>query len=117
MSDIPSPSQMAAVRDMYRRHPGKTQRLLRVAADMNNLEPATLLKGMKARNSPRARKMAKIRWGVMLVARDNNISLPAIGYALKRDHSTVHYGLAKARDLLKTDREFASYVSTLELYA
>ena len=84
-------------------------RLVREAARLSHLSLAALL------SSRRDRDVARVRFAVMLVARDLNYSLPDIGRRLGgRDHTTVLHGVRRAVELLEgEDVTFAHLVASL----
>lgn len=63
----------------------------------------------------RYKEVARVRFAVMLVARDLNYSQPDIGKRLgNRDHTTVWHGTRQAKVLLKAeDVVFAHLVASL----
>ncbi|WP_374653090.1 helix-turn-helix domain-containing protein [Dongia sp.] len=62
----------------------------------------------------RARRLAYPRFAFYLVARETlGLSLPAIGRAVSRDHTTVMHGLVRAEELKARDADFAAKVALL----
>ena len=84
-------------------------RLAREAACLSGL-PLGVLLGQR-----RGKDVARVRFAVMLVARDLNYSLPDIGRRLGgRDHTTVLHGVRRAVELLEgEDVTFAHLVASL----
>lgn len=64
----------------------------------------------------RMRDLAETRFAVMLAAHRRGLSTPRIGTFLgRRDHSTVVYGIRRARHLAATDAGFSALLGTLEM--
>lgn len=60
----------------------------------------------------REKRVSWPRMAVYYIARTTTRnSLPRIGRAMRRDHTTVLYGVNRARELLKTDQSFADLVA------
>jgi hypothetical protein len=64
-------------------------------------------------SSCKVQELAETRWAVMLVARERGHSLLNIGFALKIDHTTVMYGVKKARTLETREPGYAALLSCL----
>ena len=66
------------------------------------------------RSPARYRSLVRVRWAIAHVMRDSyGRSLSEIGNALKKDHSSILYGIGKSRDLIKTDIRHAALVDML----
>lgn len=60
------------------------------------------------------RELIHARWAVMHVMHERAWSTPKIGELINRDHSTVIYGLQKARELRQREPKFAALVEELQ---
>lgn len=64
------------------------------------------------KGTSRARYICVARWALMTVLHEQGWSSPRIGRFLgNRDHTTVLNGLARARELMAADPEYAVFVA------
>lgn len=76
-------------------------RAIKVAAKLAGANVPQLLSRWRA-----PKELVHARWCVMTALRERGLSLPRIGHWLKRDHSTVIYGLGQAAIFQKRSPEF-----------
>jgi len=61
----------------------------------------------------RTKKLARVRFAIFFVARENGFSLPHIGSLLCKHHTSVMYGCEQAEILYERDDEFKRLVDQL----
>lgn len=89
--------------------PVHVKQLIEAAADFAQVTPETLLGPGRYDRLPMARQ------AVMVALRRAGLSYPRIGRLLgSRDHTTVVYGLRRAKSLMRTSGAFYDLVNRLE---
>lgn len=74
----------------------------------------TMLNEREITGEGRQRVLVRVRWAIMLIAREYGFSFPHIGRALGgRDHSTVWSGVDQAKYLVERDAGFRALVDHL----
>ena len=61
----------------------------------------------------RDRPLAATRFGVMAALKNAGLSSTEIGVALNRDHSSVLWGVRRAKEMRRRDREYDAYVGEI----
>lgn len=100
----PKPVEDAPPREMRtRRVKGERGKILNAVADAFNITLSEILDGRKTD------RIARARFAAALFFRDGrNLSYPQIARAIKRrDHTSAMHEVARARELLATDPEWA----------
>lgn len=83
-------------------------RLIDAAADLTEFTRQELL------GDCRAAKVARVRFAVMLVARQHGLTYPVIGRLLgDRDHTTIVHGVKRAKEIAAVDGEYSHLCKAL----
>ncbi len=103
-ADLPHGASPAAIAD-----PLFASRAIAVAAREAGATPSQLLSHWKA-----PPELVMGRFAVMHALARRGLGVTAIGRRVRRDHSTIGYGLRRARELLATDADFADLFAKVD---
>ena len=110
-SDITMEYALHVLADLLRENDRKIQLddIIRVVAKHENLKPSDLTSTRRTRDIVRARQMA-----IYLAKKMTTRSLPDIGRAFNRDHTTVIHSIRRVKELVARNNEVADDVELLQ---